>query len=297
MKILEFVKRLVPTFSKNEVKNKVRVLVSRIEEYTIDALLAVVTSTGGGDARNSSMYKALVTSPRVVRELNDLYRLIPKKLQKDLTAITVFALRNAVEVLEEGQKTLYSRLPETIHVEGVTYATANILRFIDIVDSVRTYSTKLAYVMAMEVASTEYKMLPADKEYLLSGILAHIEALKLLVTEKSELQNKLFSAKEIMVASSVEAEGGLPTNDTDPLRMSLIPVITPLFGRIGMSIVDWEIKRAEKLQLEKRGILHAIERARLNAEGMPDARAEAIMAGWARELEVVERKLARLEGK
>lgn len=297
MKILEFIKGLIPTFSKNEVKNKIRVLISRIEEYTIHSCTLASQVENGVDVRKSPSYSIFAANPKNKRELEQLYRLTPARFPNDLLSIIVFALRNSSTALSESQANLEARLPDLIHTEGVTYATANVLRFVDIVDFTNSYASKFCYVLSMEAATPTFKVTPAERKYLEENATAFIEALKMLVTERGTLVATLFSAKEVLVEETSSVGGPLPTQDTDPLRMSLIPVMTPVFGRIGMAIVDWEIRRAEKLQLERRAVEHAMERARQNEAGIPDARAEKIMYGWARELETIERKIARLEGK
>lgn len=291
MMIVEFVKKLAGSFTRNDVKNKIRILVGRIEEYTLPNIEKIKETSARVD---SPLEKELFGSK--ASAMRSLFSLLPPVVGKNMTAIIEFAANNSSNVLSEINSKIDRKLPDKIVAEGITFSSANVLRFVDVVDFFNEYTSRYLYHLTMSTIGSSIKILPIEKRYLENNAAAYIEALRLLVSDKDWLLTNLDKSPEITVNVVDPKQIGLNATQADPLRMNLIPFITPLFGRIGMNMVDHEISKTERLKLEKRGIQMAIERNRQATLGAPDARAEAIMEGWKKELDVVNAKLARLEG-
>lgn len=291
MMIVEFVKKLAGSFTRNDVKNKIRILVGRIEEYTLPNIEKIKETPARVD---SPLEKELFGSK--ASAMRSLFSLLPPVVGKNMTAIIEFAANNSSNVLSEINSKIDRKLPDKIVAEGITFSSANVLRFVDVVDFFNEYTSRYLYHLTMSTIGSSIKILPIEKRYLENNAAAYIEALRLLVSDKDWLLTNLDKSPEITVNVVDPKQIGLNATQADPLRMNLIPFITPLFGRIGMNMVDHEISKTERLKLEKRGIQMAIERNRQATLGAPDARAEAIMEGWKKELDVVNAKLARLEG-
>lgn len=291
MMIVEFVKKLAGSFTRNDVKNKIRILVGRIEEYTLPNIEKIKETSARVD---SPLEKELFGSK--ASAMRSLFSLLPPVVGKNMTAIIEFAANNSSNVLSEINSKIGRKLPDKIVAEGITFSSANVLRFVDVVDFFNEYTSRYLYHLTMSTIGSSIKILPIEKRYLENNAAAYIEALRLLVSDKDWLLTNLDKSPEITVNVVDPKQIGLNATQADPLRMNLIPFITPLFGRIGMNMVDHEISKTERLKLEKRGIQMAIERNRQATLGAPDARAEAIMEGWKKELDVVNAKLARLEG-
>ena len=289
--IVEFVKKLAGSFTRNDVKNKIRILVGRIEEYTLPNIEKIKETSARVD---SPLEKELFGSK--ASAMRSLFSLLPPVVGKNMTAIIEFAANNSSNVLSEINSKIDRKLPDKIVAEGITFSSANVLRFVDVVDFFNEYTSRYLYHLTMSTIGSSIKILPIEKRYLENNAAAYIEALRLLVSDKDWLLTNLDKSPEITVNVVDPKQIGLNATQADPLRMNLIPFITPLFGRIGMNMVDHEISKTERLKLEKRGIQMAIERNRQATLGAPDARAEAIMEGWKKELDVVNAKLARLEG-
>lgn len=285
MNLIQYVKDLIGTFKKDDVKNKVRILIARITDY----ILPSVEQLRGVGVFKSDLHKTYISDNRAFlsfRTKSNTRDIGPKSSWIDMLEV---ACKNAITILE--RLPLDQRLPATITVEGITYSTASVLKLVNSIDLYVEYTSRLMYHLVQYESGVPYRMTPLDTKFLSNNQSAWITTLGLLLRDPEALLKDLSNEPELVVGSPREVFA-----NSDVERLNFIPGVTPLFKRIGITLVNWELERTERLKLEKRGIESAIERYRQQSLGQYDARSEMLMENWRNELVLVNQKISRMEG-
>ena len=285
MNLIQYVKDLIGTFKKDDVKNKVRILISRISDYVLPSVsqLRAITSF------KSEMYVTYIGNSvayKNIRNKSTSKEISPRSTWIDMIEV---ACKNAITILE--RLPVDQRLPSTITVEGITYSTASVLKLINSIDLFVEYTSRMCYHLTQFESGVPYKMNNHDVKFLESNQASFIGTLSILLRSPEALLADLSKEPELVVGSPREV-----FSNSDVERLNFIPVVTPLFKRIGIMVVKWELERTERLKLEKRGIETAIERYRQQSMGQFDARSEMLMENWRNELVLVNQKISRMEG-
>lgn len=285
MNLIQYVKDLIGTFKKEDVKNKVRILIARITDYVLPS----VEQLRAVGVFKSELYTTYILNNRAFlafRTKSNNRAIGPKSSWIDMLEV---GCKNAVTILE--RLPVDQRLPSTITVEGITYSTASVLKLVNSIDLFVEYTSRLMYHMVQYESGVAYRMTPLDVKFLSNNQSAWITTLGLLLRDPEALLVDLSNEPELVVGSPREVFA-----NSDVERLNFIPGVTPLFKRIGITMVNWELERTERLKLEKRGIETAIERYRQQSLGQFDARSEMLMENWRNELVLVNQKISRMEG-
>ena len=285
MNLVQYVKDLIGTFKKEDVKNKVRILISRLTDYVLPSVeqLRAIPSF------KSDLYVEYIEKNNAFKSFRNKSTIKEITHRSSWIDMLSVAGKNAIDILE--RLPLDNRLPATITVEGITYSTANVLKLINSIDTFVEYTSRFIYHLTQFESGVPYRMNNHDIKFLEQKQASFLSTLGLLLRSPDKLLEDLSKEPELVVGSQREVF----SSDTVE-RLNFIPVVTPLFKRIGITMVNWELERSERLKLEKRGIETAIERYRQQSLGQNDARSEMLMEGWRNELVLVNQKIARMEG-
>lgn len=279
----DFVKNIADTIGKPTVNEKAAIVESRVVDYLIPSIQNFRGVQLGSDFYRQEIltdhgYKNVIMNARRTGNAKDIFDAM------------VLATTNAKSVLAKIQEKGTNILPDTIVAEGMTVSAATVLKLISSIDLFVEYSSRLMYHLAQYESKIEYSLNNADTKFLKDFKGSYLTIFDLLFTKPDNLVADIIKIEPVLVESNVTAKAS-----KEVVRLNFIPLVTPIFKRIGIMRVNWEAEREERLRLEKRGIESAIERHRQASHGNFDARSEKIIENWRRELVLVNKKIASLE--
>lgn len=296
MNILAFLKGLVPSFTKKDIREKIRNITT--------VLNTVVTQANDlvADTFNELAFKSAYGKNFTKSFVN--YIGSPFKTDKSpFTSALAQAVTNGLKLLEQIQAYVDKNLTDTVHIEGLTYQKATALRLIELMDFFADYSIRhLNYLVASETNidtfghSDGIAVTKAELKYLDNNRAAYTILVGLLTLDPKKIMDKLDTVPEIMVADSDSGTTpALMGGNADPLHLASIPGISFIFHWIGIRKVDWDLARFERAQKELVVIQLRLESYRQKQAGNPDARTESFIEGYERELILVRDKISRFE--
>lgn len=298
MSILNILKGLVPSFGKKDIREKLRVIASKIAELVLPALDSFAETLNERQLK-SKYGKDLIAA---------VYGFLPPVLRNSPTPyakVVRTALENATKLLEGLQDYTGKHLGDAVHVEGLTYQKASVLRLIELIDFFQDYTLRqLTFLVASEVNIEAFDrqdgnpFTQAELKFLQTNQGAWLKMLELLNGDPKQALSALEKVPEVLLsdadANEVPALGG---TSADPLKLGFIPGVSHIFHWVGLRLVDWEIERYERAKKEKRDIEMRLEALRQRRGGTVDARTESIIANYERELTLARAKIANMEDK
>lgn len=296
MKALDFIRKLLPTFGKNDVREKLRLTLSKLTDL-INPMIEDIGSMLQASNFKSTFGKAfnaafLKFAPPHVRNHPDALFATVEKAKDNAILLGGMLTDHSVKYLKD-----------TIHVEGITYQTVSLLRLIEVLEFFSDYTSRL--LLRLVTAETNVSVFASDEAGDLSRAeIAWIEnnrgsyfmVLELLYNDPKQLMAKLTSIPEIVVQEFGSVTPALQGGASDPLQLGVIPLLTPLFTGVGIRSVNRDIEKYERTKKERRAIEMRMEALRQSANGPIDARTQSIIEGYERELVLVRAKIAKMEG-
>lgn len=280
----DFVKGISNSIGKPTVNEKAAIVESRLVDYLTPSIANLQYHTFESD-----FYRQEILTDRGFTTLLQQSRNQVRNA-KNVFDLLAHAATNAKTLLSGIQDKGINALPDTIVVEGITASSATVLKLIASIDMFVEYSSRLMYHLAQHESRVNYSLNNADSKYLKDYKGSYITIFGLLLEKPDQLLNDIMQVEPRLVSSA-----GPINASREVVRLNFIPLVTPIFRRIGITLVNWEIEREERLRLEKRGIESAIERHRQSQRGTNDARSEQIIENWRKELVLVNKKIASLE--
>lgn len=300
MKPLEFIRRLLPSFGKKDVREKLRLALSKLADVVGPALELMAQSLP--NATYSSQYgKEFLASflkfvPSRVRNLRN-------PLLETIEQAKDHALKLGEMLTDHSAKVL----KDTILVEGITYQTVTLLRLIEILDFFGDYTSR--FMLRLVTAETNVlvfqspekgELSKAEIEWLDSNRAAYFRILELLYDDPRVIMGKLHAIPELVVSSGGGEAIPVPAlmgGAGDPLELGVVPMLSDLFSAVGIRAVNRDIERYERTKKERRAIEMRLEALTQSARGGTDARTQTIIEGYERELILVRAKIATMEGR
>ncbi len=282
----DFVKGISSTIGRPTVNEKAAIVESRIVDY----LKPSIENFKSVQSFESDFYRQRILTDRGVSKLvSDVGSRTRHNKGNYIDALAHIA-QNSLVILGQIQEKGDNILPETIVQEGITVPTATVLKLISSIDLFVEYSSRMLYHLAQHESKVEYKPTVADIKFLDTHKGSYLDICFLLTEQPSKMIADIMSLEPVLVDDSVQIRAS-----KEVVRLNFIPLVTPLFKRIGISKVNWDIEREERLRLEKRGIESAIERYRQANAGNFDARSEQVIENWRKELRIVNQKIDAFE--
>lgn len=299
MKALDFIRKLLPSFGKKDVREKLRLAVSKLADIVGPALenfgqvfQAGKFSSKFGSEFNASFLKFVPSNIRSLR--NPLLETIER------------AKDNAIKLGDLLTDHSAKVLKDTIHVEGITYQTVSLLRLIEILDFFGDYTSRLLLRLVTAESNSQVFNSPeqgelskAEVDYLDANRAMYFRILELLYEDPRLIMGKLTSIPEVIVNQSGDAAPvpALMGGAGDPLELGVVPMLSGMFTAVGIRNVNREIERFERTKKEKKAIEMRLEVLNQGGRGAVDARTQSIIEGYERELVLVRAKLAQMEGR
>lgn len=292
MNILEFLKNIMPSFSKKDVREKIRVTLSKITEIAQPSAEAAFADLDERKPK-SNFFKVfirelLAESSASVRNAAGPYKLV-----------LMTALNNGQKLMTMIESYVDKNVPSTIHIEGTTYQTGSVLRLIELLDFLADYTLRnLNMIVASETEIEAFDKpdmnpsTPFELKYLMSHRDAYFRVMFLLAKDPKAIMAMIDNLPEITMGdvdqSTMPALSGA---QGDPLQLGIIPGASWIFHRIGITLVNYELDRYDRALKDKRVIEMRLESLRNRRNGNPDAAIETVIDGYDRELIVLRQKI------
>lgn len=280
----DFIKGISNSISKPTVNEKAAIVESRIVDYLTPSI-----HNFKGVEFGSDFYRQEILTDNGYRNL--LIQAKRTGRPANFFDVIAIAATNAKEILEGIQEKGDHILPETIVTEGITVPSATVLKLVSSIDMFVEYSSRLLYHVAQFESKVEYSLNNADKKFLKDYKGSYVTIVGILLEKPSKIIEDIVKIEPVLVDDKIVST----TGSREVVRLNFIPLVTPLFKRLAITKINWEIEREERLRLERRGIESAIERYRQASHGNQDARTEQIIENWRKELTLINKKIAALE--
>lgn len=298
MNISAFLTKIQKTFTRNDVEDKIRNASKKIDKALRPAMELVFESLDESNAK-SAYAKAVA---------KDFNLALPTRLKSERRPVAVFlpkAVVNAGLFLEQLEQYVDKNFMPNIHIEGISYQKATVLRMIELIDFFVEYSIRhLHYFTASETNIEDYghpdgKASTQDEvRYLESNRGSWINLMSILQNDPKAAMKQVSEIPEIVLgdadAGSVPALAGA---SADPLHLGAIPLVSNMFRWVGIRLVHWEVERYERALKARRVIELRLENRRARLAGTTDAAAEAVVMGYENELILVNQRIKKMEEK
>lgn len=295
MRIFDFLRNLIPSFTKDEVKEKLR-LVSQMLQQTLEGYLSAV------DILGVPAFKS-----RYGKEFdNDFRGKVRTQYRGTSIGVMQQILSNVTNFIDQLAPLVEKSYNRDVVVDGLTYKRAEILRTLGYLDFMVTYARQLLHYLLVVEANVQAKTLPDGREiakpeieWLNANRATFFRLLLTFAENYRDLIKKLDEIPDINVGENDEQTIAhtVGVNRLDPLKNNFLPGITPMFMSIGIAWTQWQVKRYERLKEDVKVIQYRIEQLRLQAQGKEDAQLERTIAKYEEYLEDLSRDIAKMEQK
>jgi len=291
MRILDYLRRLTASLTKDEFKQSLRVftqgLQKAIETYFNAENTVKVFSSKAGKEFESALTKA-VRIPAKVTAFSYIRQVLANM------AVTT-------ELLTAIAEKSYGR---DIVIEGITYKRAELLRTLGYMDFVVAYSMQLLHYILVAEASVTSKEHPEGKErpkpeleWLKRNQPAFFALLTTFSKPSREIAQLLESIPDIEIGEDDEKvivpQVGMMK--LDPLKNNFVPGVTNIAMGIGIWWTQLQLARYERLKEDARSIQLRLEQLRLQAEGKNDAQLERTIEKYETFLNKTAEKISKME--
>lgn len=270
-RIIDFLRQLVPSFTKDEVKEKLRLV-----QQALQKTIAVYVSA-------SDVFKDGYKSKAGKDFDNDFKRIVKTRFRGNSVEVIQQVLQNIASIGDLLSGLVEKSYNKDIVVEGITYKRAEILRTLGFMDFTTTYARQLLHYLLASQANVQAKTLPAGQErpkpeiaFLNNNQAAFFQLLVTFALPPNEFSKKIDEIPDIGIGENDDTTI-VPTvgiMKLDPLKNNFIPGVTPMFMNIGIWWAQRQVARYQRMVEDVRAIEYRIEQLRLQAEGKEDAMLE-----------------------
>lgn len=296
MNIVAFLKNIMPSFGKKDVREKIRLVLSKITEIaqpSAESTFADLDERKPKSAFFKTFLRELLSeSTAAVRNHVSPYKLV-----------LMTALNNGQKLMTLIESYVDKNVPSTIHIEGTTYQTGSVLRLIELLDFLADYTLRnLNFIVASETEIEAFDKpdmnpsTPFELKWLLANRDSYFKVMFLLAKDPKTIMAMIDSLPEIAMGD-VDQENipALAGAQGDPLQLGIIPGASWIFHKIGITLVNYELDRYDRALKDKRVIEMRLESLRNRRNGNPDAAIETVIDGYDRELIVLRQKISDYE--
>lgn len=293
MRILDFLRRLAQSFTKDELKEKLRILSQGIQKAIETYMNAEGVTTDfkskAGKQFAADMSKGVRMPPRMT--VVGYIRQVITNMSLTLELLTAIAEKS------------YGK---DIVVEGITYRRAELLRTIGYMDFVVSYSMQLLHYLLIAEASVSSKEHAEGSErprpelaWLKQNQSAFFTLLQTFAKPSREIAQLIESIPDITIGEDDEKvivpQVGILK--LDPLKNNFIPGVSGVSLAIGIWWSHLQVAKYERLKEDARSIQLRLEQLRLQADGKNDAQLERTIAKYESYLNATAEKVAKMEAR
>lgn len=285
MDFKEYIKSLLPTFSKSQLAEDLDCIAEELNEHALPCYKQTVDAIGGKP----------LASPQG-REYDELFnkRLTAKNSSNHLKSINDI-LTGCKEHVESIQMLIDDKFALDINSAGLDMLRINILQMVEILSFTTRYARRhLNYMVSCEIAhystqQIEEQFSQGEREWLAGSRSAFISALNTLAIPSKDLEKKFEKVPDVLVTSDTidAAINVVGKNEADPLELRFVPLSFNPIYHVRMRISDWQANRYKEAQEERRSIELRLLLLRDQENGRDNAKIE-------RQIEYQEERRAKL---
>lgn len=296
MRILDFLRQLATSFTKDELKEKLRILGQALQKALETFMNAEQTPGLNGQFKSKA-------GKQFEADLNKVVRVPPKLTPISLIRMVISNMSTTLELLSAIAEKSYGK---DIVVEGITYKRAELLRTLGYMDFVVAYSMQLLHYLSVAEASVISKDKAEGAErprpelaWLKQNQQAYFTLLATFMKPSREIAHLIESIPDIVIGEDDEKviapQVGLMK--LDPLKNNFVPGVSSVALAIGIWWSTLQVAKYERLKEDARSIQMRLEQLRLQAEGKADAQLERTIAKYEGYLNDTAEKIAKMEAK
>lgn len=285
MDFKQYIKSLLPTFSKSQLAEDLDVVSEELKEHTLPCYKQTVdvfgkrplASVQGREA--DELFKKRLTTKTTPNHLKAVY---------DILA-TCQGHTEALETLIDDKFAL------DINTAGLDMVRINILQMVEILGFTVRYARRhLNYIVGCEIAHYSNQDIKdsfsqGELEWLSGSRSAFISALNILGVPKLELEKKFANVPDVLVTSDTidAAINVVGKNEADPLELRFVPLSFNPIYHVRLRIAEYQANRYKEAQEERRSIELRLLLLRDQENGRDNAKVE-------RQIEYQEERRAKL---
>lgn len=294
MKLLSYIRAIANMFSKDTLRDDIRITLSELNTTTIPAY-----------ATSLQMLKTWTFKSPEMKEMISAWGGIAERKSGNIIQSIHADLVAAVENMHFIEKYVDTNFGDDVIAAGLTFPKAQVLQFVDACSFSSRYARKyLNYVIICETAQfPDAAVIVADElskaeiQWLKENFTNFIFALNAAGTNPNQLPKIINDMPDVVVSedsdTAARAIGG--DKKTDPLKMGFIPIaINPIYF-YGMRKAEWQAKRFKAAQEELKILqLRKLQLEKL-ADGKPDAGLKRQIDYMAQRIQNLNYDIAKLE--
>jgi len=298
MKIDQFFKSLLPSFSKDTVLEDCRLTAGEIKETVHPAY------TEGAKLLKNWKFK----SPDV-ESLGKTFSSLVQKTHGNMVVTIEQKIPAVLENLAEVEELIKANYSEDVAAGGITYLKAQLLQFVEAASFFAKYSRALLnFIYVHESApfvqesdeqfdAVQEALIPAEIAYIQNNFQSFCVALNALSGSGGDIKKQLAEVPDIVITEdNVQT---LPHSvgqaKLDPLKFGFIPVFLNPIYHIRMGIAEWQIEQYKLAQRE----LQMLQMRKLNLEklqkGEPNPVLQQKLGETERAIHGLKAKIAKME--
>lgn len=293
--IFTYIRNLLPSFKRDAVQEKLRLVVDTIVETTRPVF----------DKSKDFLDERTVKSQTVKKFLDFFARQVGRfgKPENSYQTCVTQVLSNIEQLADLLDTALTKRVGQDVAAEGLTFQSAALLRLIELADFTVNYARQhMLYLVTCESNAVFGKQPgrerpPAELKYLEENLLAYLRCLNLFLTKPTDIIKQLDSIPELAI-SSMDGQTGtdaLQGAKVDPLQMNAIPVVSHIFYWVGIRVNNYQVARYNRALEERRALEMRLELLRQKRAGGNDAGLEVIIGNYESQIQVLSQEIARME--
>lgn len=293
MRILDFLRRMVSSFTKDELKEKLRIL-SQALQKSLETFM---------NAEGANMVFKSKAGKQFEADMGKVVRLPPRMTTIGYIRQVLTNMSVTLELLSAIAEKSYGK---DIVVEGITYRRAELLRTIGYMDFVVSYSMQLLHYLLVAEASVTSKDRAEGAErprpelaWLKTNQLAFFTLLTTFSKPSREIASLIESIPDISIGEDddkiIAPQVGILK--LDPLKNNFIPGVSSVSLAIGIWWSTLQVAKYERLKDDARSIQLRLEQLRLQAEGKSDAQLERTIAKYEDYLNATAEKIMKMEAR
>lgn len=293
MRLLDYLRRLASSFTKDELKQNIRVFTQALQK-------ALETFTGAETTIKDFKSKA---GRQFEADFAKGVKVPPRMTPIGYIRQVLANMAVTTELLSAIAEKSYG---QDIVVEGITYKRAELLRTLGYMDFVVSYSMQLLHYLLVAEASVTSKEHPEGQERPrpeLAWLKANQKAFLALITTfakpSREIAALIDSIPDIVIGEDDDKiiVPQVGAYKLDPLKNNFIPGVTNAALSIGIWWAHIQVAKYERLKEDARSIQLRLEQLRLQAEGKSDAQLERTIEKYEQYLNKTAEKIAKMEEK
>jgi hypothetical protein len=297
MKIFEFIKSLLPSFSRNRVVEDARISRAQLETVVIPAYSEAERVMSNWSFSSSEVQDMLLTFSRIVKQPRGTNMVVALRGGFD----KILALHSAID------DRVKKSFEEEIELAGITFYKVNLIRILELISFTSKYSLKLLnYIYITEGAKLgiegqlKQSLTPNEIKTIEADFIQFCMAFAILTRQLKDVQTALDTIPDIVAGQGEDLTIGstIGEHKVDPLGMSNgfgNATHNPIY-RIRLLVAEYHANQY-KQSLELKKVLElrllSMERARNNEE--PDAALEREINYTQSRVQTLERKLQTQE--